>query len=252
MEDLLVHEHERLDDLILGDMKIIQPRQGYRFSIDAVLVAFFPRLERVGQVVDLGTGSGVIPLLLAYRNQNIRITGLEIGEAAVQRARRSAEYNRLSKRITILQGDIKNIGGLLPPGEADLVVSNPPFWKKGEGRVSKDPEQALARHELEIDLPGIITAAAYLLKAGGSLNMIHRADRREEILSHLSRHGFNQIRIRRVQSFPDRQSHLLLVEGRKGPYMELLEMEPLIIYQQAGEYSEEIKGIYGMSPNLIC
>jgi tRNA1Val (adenine37-N6)-methyltransferase len=170
------YEAESIDDLILGNMKIIQPRQGYRFSIDSVILAFFADAGKAKQAVDLGTGSGVIPLLLAYQNQDLKIIGIEIMVAAADRARRSVAYNGLADRINIVDGDIKNINSLLPPGTADLVVANPPFWKKGEGRISQNPEQAVARHEVKVELPEIIAAAAYLLALRGRLCMIHRAD----------------------------------------------------------------------------
>ncbi len=245
MDEFLVHENETLDDLILGNMKLIQPEKGYRFTIDSVLIAFFADLQGVQRVVDLGTGSGVIPLLLSYRDQYINITGVELLDSVAERAQRNILFNGLSSRIKIIQADIKNIHHLLPPGNADLVVSNPPFWKKGEGRVSKNHEEALAKHELNIDLPQIIGAASYLLRPqGGKLCMIHRADRREEILRYLDQNQLNRIRIRLVHAFQDRQANLVLIEAQKGVLKQSLELAPLVIYEKRGVYSEEIKRIY--------
>ena len=245
------YEAESIDDLILGNMKIIQPRQGYRFSIDSVILAFFADAGKAKQAVDLGTGSGVIPLLLAYQNQDLKIIGIEIMVAAADRARRSVAYNGLADRINIVDGDIKNINSLLPPGTADLVVANPPFLKKGEGRISQNPEQAVARHEVKVELPEIIAAAAYLLALRGRLCMIHRADRADEIMACLAEHEFKQIKIRWVHSFPERPPHLLLIEGQLSPSPKVIHLEPLVIYQKKGEYSQEIKMIYQEKPGSL-
>lgn len=243
-----VYETESLDDLILGNMKIIQPRQGYRFSIDSVLLAFYTDIGEARNAVDLGTGSGVIPLLLAYQKQDLRISGIEIMAEVAERAQRNVAYNGLADRIAIIHGDIKKIKSLLPPGSTDLVVANPPFWKKGEGRISQNLEQAVARHELEVELSQIIAAAAYLLAPRGRICMIHRADRADEIMGYFTEHEFRQIKTRWVQSFPERPPHLLLIEGQQSPSLDVNQLETLVIYQRKGEYSEEIKGIYGKSP----
>ncbi|KUG04965.1 trna (adenine37-n(6))-methyltransferase trmn6 [hydrocarbon metagenome] len=244
MERFLVRDDETLDDLLLGNMKIIQPQKGYRFSIDSVLIAYFADLQGVQEVVDLGTGSGVIPLLLSYRNPYIKITGVELIETVAQRANRNILYNGLSSRIRILEADIKNLHHLLPPGGVDLVISNPPFWKKGEGRISKNQEQAVARHELIVDLPQIIKTAGYLLHSAGKLCIIHRADRLEEILKYLNENQLNRIRMRMVQPFQDKPANLVLVEAQKSTLEEISESIPLVIYKQRGVYSEEIQTIY--------
>ncbi len=245
MDEFLVHENETLDDLVLGNMKIIQPQKGYRFTIDSVLIAFFADLQGVQQVVDLGTGNGVIPLLLSYRDRYINITGVEFLDSVAERAQRNISLNGLCSRIKIIHADIKNTHHFLPSGKADLVVSNPPFWKKGAGRVSKNHEEALAKHELNIELPQIIRAASYLLRPqDGKLCMIHRADRREEILRYLYQNQLNRIRIRLVQAFQDRQANLVLIEAQKSIFKQSLELAPLVIYEKRGVYSEEIKQIY--------
>ncbi len=245
MDEFLLRENESIDDLILGNMKIIQPQKGYRFTIDSVLIAFFADLRGVQQAVDLGTGSGVIPLLLSFRDQHIKISGVELLGSVCERAQRSILFNGLCPRIKIIQGDIKNIAGCLPAGKFDLVVSNPPFWKKGEGRVSKNHEEALAKHELKIDLPQIIAAASYLLRPPrGKLCLIHRAERLEEIFRYLDQYQLNSTRIRLVQAFPDRQANLVLIEAQKTEIKQFLELEPLVIYEKRGIYSEEIRRIY--------
>lgn len=246
-ENNLVRADESLDDLILGGLKVIQPRQGYRFSLDAVLLAHFPLMEEVELVVDLGTGSGVIPLIMAHRSASARIVGIEIQEEMAKRARRSILYNNLSDRINIIEGDIKNIDQYLPGACAQLVVSNPPFWKKGQGHISKNPDEAIARHELKVELEDICVAAAYLLKSGGHFCLIHRAERLAEIIEAMSYHRLPVRRIRAIHSFSQENAGLILVEGKKNGRSGVRLLPPLIVYEQPGVYSPEINCWYGRS-----
>ncbi len=240
-----IPEDESLDDLILGQMKLWQSKKGYRFSIDAVLLAHFPLLDRVDQVVDLGTGSGVIPLLLAYRKPGLKITGLELQKGLAQRARRSVAYNRLEQNIRIIEGDIKNTARILPGGRVDLVTSNPPYWKKGEGKAPACPETALARHELAIDFNQVVEQAGYLLAAEGCLALIQRSARLQEALQVMQHHGLKATRLRMIHSFPDQAARLFLLEGKKtGAETGLDIRPPLFIYQGPGKYCEEINAIY--------
>ena len=243
--DRLVYPGESLDDLILGGLKVIQPAQGYRFSLDAVLLAHFARLDKVKAAVDLGTGSGVIPLLLAFRKETLHITGIEIQPEAADRARRSVEYNGLAGCIQIIQGDVKEIHGYLPPGRVDLVVSNPPFWKSGEGRVSRDPSTALARHEIALDFAGLARAAFYLLASGGSFTFIHRSERLQDVITVLSQTRLKLVRMRTVHSYAHEESRLVLLEAQKNGRQSLKVLPPLIIYDSPGNYGAEIKQWYG-------
>ncbi|HZK43099.1 MAG TPA: tRNA1(Val) (adenine(37)-N6)-methyltransferase [Syntrophomonadaceae bacterium] len=236
---------EVLDDLVLGGLKVIQAKTGYRFSIDAVLLTHFCSLEKVKKVVDLGTGSGVIPLLLTYRKPDLKITGIEIQAQMVDRARRSVQYNRLEENIKILNIDIKELKNYLTGGFADLVVVNPPFFKQGEGKISLNQEQAIARHELKISMAEVVETAAYLLNDGGRLALVQRADRLVEIINLFSSNNINLIRMRLVYSHINSEAKLVLIEGQKNSHAKLKIMSPLIIYQPDGEYSEEIKEWYG-------
>ncbi|WP_054695238.1 tRNA1(Val) (adenine(37)-N6)-methyltransferase [Syntrophomonas palmitatica] len=241
----LVYPGESLDDLILGGMKVIQARQGYRFSLDAVILAHFARLDGVANAVDLGTGSGVIPLLLALRDENIHITGIEIQDEAAERACRSVSYNGLSERIRIIQADMKDISQYLPAGQAQLVLSNPPFWKKGEGHVSQDPAAALSRHEIAVDLKGVVEAASYLLSPRGHFCFIHRTERLQEIIVALSASRLKLTRMRTVHSFPHEESRLVLLEAQKNGRKSLQILPPLFIYESPGNYGVEIRQWYG-------
>jgi len=238
------HTDETLDDLILGKMKLIQPAHGYRFSLDAVLLAHFPILARVKQAVDLGTGNGIIPILLAARDAEIRIMGIEIQEAMVDRARRSVQFNHLENRIEIIPADIREINNILPGGKAELVLSNPPFWKNGEGHVNNNMEEAIARHELKLNLEELVSQGAYLLCPGGRMAIIHRADRLQEIIGIFTDHKLYPRRLRMVHPFIDRNAKLILLEGQKSRPGNLSVLPPLVIYESTGEYCEEIKQIY--------
>ncbi|MDD3269828.1 MAG: tRNA1(Val) (adenine(37)-N6)-methyltransferase [Syntrophomonadaceae bacterium] len=235
---------ESIDDLVLGGLKLIQAREGYRFSLDAVLLAHFVNLKGVNQAIDLGTGNGVIPLLLAHRSPTLCLTGVELQANMAARARRSVAYNGLGQRIEIMEGDIKRIKEFISPGFAELVLSNPPFWKKGEGLLNDNPEEAIARHELEIELPEILAAAAHILAVHGRLAIIHRAERMVEIMENLADYKLAPRRLRLVHPFADRAANLLLLEAEKNAKGKLTILPPLIIYQKPGIYSEEIKKIY--------
>jgi tRNA1Val (adenine37-N6)-methyltransferase len=240
----IVKPEETLDDLILGNMKVIQAVRGYRFSLDAVLLAHFSELDGIKQAIDLGTGSGVIPILLAVRSPGIRISGIEIQPAMVDKARRSVNLNGLDGRIKIIQGDIKEIHKCLQGGCADLVLSNPPFWKTGEGHISINPEEAIARHEINLKLEELVGQGAYLLRQGGKMTIIQRADRLAELMDIFARHKLSLKRMRMVHSFADRNAGLVLLEGQKNRPGNLTILPPLIIYEQPGEYCAEIKLIY--------
>ncbi len=238
------NKDETLDDLILGNMKLIQAKHGYRFSLDSVLLAHFPKLMGVKRVIDLGTGSGVIPILLAVQEKDVQICGIEIQPSLVERARRSVCLNKMETRIEIIHADIREIHKLIPGGSAELVLSNPPFWRKGEGLISSNQEQAVARHELNLELEELVDRGAYLLVEGGKMAVIHRAERLEGILELFRKYKLYPQRLRMVHSFNDRNATLLLLEGRKNRPGQLNILAPLVIYQNPGEYCEEIKSIY--------
>lgn len=235
---------ESIDDLLLGGLKLIQAREGYRFSLDAVLLAHFAELKGVAKAVDLGTGNGIIPLLLAHRSPTLAVTGIEIQAGMVERARRSVEYNDLQQRIEIIQDDIRKVEQIFSRGWAELVLSNPPFWRKGEGLLNNRPEEAIARHEIELELPELLAAAAYLLASRGKLVLIQRADRMLEIMDQLTNYKLIPRRLRLVHPFADRDANLLLLEAEKNGKGKLQILSPLIIYEKPGTYCAEIQQIY--------
>lgn len=245
MHNGLVRDGETLDDLIIGGLRIVQPLKGYRFSIDAVLLAHFADLSGVNRAVDLGTGNGVLPLLLSQLDEKIRIVGLEIQAAMVDRANRSIRINNLQDRIGVMQADIRKLGEILPGGSAELVLSNPPFWKKGEGQINRNSEAAIARHEMELTLEELVAGAAHILSSHGKMALIHRASRLDEITGVCGQYGLYPSRVRMVKPYADRPANLVLMELGSGQARETEMQPPLIIYSGLNRYSDEIRRLYG-------
>jgi len=239
-----IRDDESLDDLILGDMKVIQPKEGYRFSLDAVLLAHFPADNSIKRMVELGSGSGVVSLLMAWRASRVRITALEVQPAMVERSRRSIVLNGLQERIEIIEADIRETEKILPGGAAELVLSNPPFWRKGEGKISQNSEEAVARHEIKLSLPELVEKGAYLLTSGGKLDIIHRAERLDEAMELFRAYKVPVRRLRFIHSFNNRAARLVLIEGVKSSPGPLTVMAPLIIYEKTGIYGQELRNIY--------
>ncbi len=244
VDNEIISHDETLDDLILGEMKLIQGNPGYRFSLDAVLLAHFPEVDSLLRAVDLGTGNGVIPLLLAARAPQAHITGVEIQEVMVGRAKRSVALNGLDDRVDIIQADIREIEKIMPGGSAQLVLSNPPFWKKGEGKISTNLEEAIARHELNLNLEVLIQKGTYLLRQGGKLVIIQRSERLQEAMDLFKLNKLRLKRLRMVHSFVDKEAALVLMEGQKNGQGALTILPPLVIYDRPGEYCRELKRIY--------
>ena len=239
-----VHPNETLDDLRLGDLKIIQKRDGYRFSLDPILLCGFASVNGVEAVVDLGTGSGVIPLLLARSSAATRIVGVELQAGLADRARRSVALNGLTERIEIVEGDLRTVARQLGVGIFDLVLSNPPFRQGGSGKIAPEAERAAARHELAGGLADFLQAAALLLRPGGRCGLIYLAERLTDLLVELRRAGLEPKRLRMVQSRYGEGARLVLVEARRGGRPGLVVEAPLVIYAGEG-YSAEVLAMYG-------
>jgi len=239
-----VQKGETLDDLRLGGLKIIQRQDGYRFSLDPVLLCAFARVAAGETVVDLGSGSGIIPLLLASRSETTHIVGVERQPAMVARSRRSVQLNGLESRITIQEGDLRQIRSLLSAGSAQVVVTNPPFRKTDSGRLSPQSERAQARHEVAGNLADFVAAAAYLLGTGGRCYLVYLAERLAELLDLLRQAGLEPKRLRCIHSRVGQAARMVLVESRRGGGVGLTVEAPLYVYD--GEhYSAEVLGCYG-------
>ncbi|MEL7564588.1 MAG: tRNA1(Val) (adenine(37)-N6)-methyltransferase [Dehalobacterium sp.] len=235
---------ERIDDLLWHNLKIIQNPQWFCFSLDAVLLADFVTLRPGDRVVDLGTGTGVIPLLLSTRARGTHIVGLEIKPEVADMAQRSVALNDLARHIEIKVGDMRSAGDQLGKGVFDLVVSNPPYAPVSSGKISGSFIKAAARTEILCTMEDVIREGSALLNSEGRFAMVHRPSRIGEILSLMRNFKLEPKRMRFVHPIIDKEPNLVLVEGIKNGKKDVLVLPPLFIYQDTGVYSEEMKTIF--------
>jgi tRNA1Val (adenine37-N6)-methyltransferase len=231
---------ETRDALFDGRMALLQSRKGYRFSIDALLLAYFVALRPGDRIVDLGTGNGIIPLVLARRHPSVTVTGIELQASMVERAGRNVRLNELDARIKIISGDVRTRRNFPVAAGADTVVCNPPYRKSGSGRISADDERQIARHETSGALGEFLGAAAFLLRNKGRLALIYAAVRCADLFFALRQARLEPKRMRLVHSFADAEAALLLVESVKAGRPGLTVERPLIIYRGKKEYSAEV------------
>lgn len=242
--DVTIHPHERLDDLHRGGYHIIQDPGRFCFGVDAVILSGFARVKRGENALDLGTGTGVIPVLLAAKTEGRHFTGLEIQPESAEMAARSVRLNELEERVSIVQGDIKEAAGIFGGSTFDVVVSNPPYMNSGGGLVNLGEAKAIARHEILCTLEDVAAAAGKILRPKGRFYMIHRPHRLTDILTVLRQYKLEPKRVRFVHPYVDKPPTMVLVEaGRGGRPMVKVEA-PLVIYRAPGEYTEEIYQIY--------
>ena len=237
-----LYESERIDYLT-DKLQIIQSREVFSFSIDAVLLAHFAKPVKRGRIVDLCTGNGVIPLLLTKWSK-ASIYGVELQERLALMAERSVSLNGLDSQIKIYNADIKEAPMLLGKDSFDLVTVNPPYMPLTGQEANLNHHYALARHELATNLAEVVATASQLLKAGGRLVMVHRASRLADIMAELRAQRLEPKRIRFVQPSVEKEATMVLIDAIKDGGKELHVLPPLIVYQAPGEYSEEIMQIY--------
>lgn len=236
---------ERLDELQRNGYEIIQDPGRFCFGMDAVLLTGFARVKPGGLVLDLGTGTGIIPILLEAKTEAAHLTGLEIQHDSVDMARRSVRLNGLQGKIDIVEGDIKEAADLFPAASFDVVTCNPPYMIGGHGLTNPDAPKAIARHEIRCTFEDVAAASSGLLKSGGSLYLVHRPFRLAEIFVTLSRWRLEPKRLKMVHPHPDREPVMVLIEARKDGRSRLTVEKPLIIYRKPGVYSDEVCDIYG-------
>jgi tRNA1Val (adenine37-N6)-methyltransferase len=234
---------ETVDALFNGRLTLYQSRAGYRFSLDALLLADFATIRSGDRVVDLGTGNGVVPLVLADLHPTIRLTGIELQKSLLERARRNVAANHLEKRVEIIAGDVRRWSKIAAPASFDAAVCNPPYRRAGSGRLNPDAERQLARHEVSGGLQEFLAAASFLLRAKGRMALVYPALRAVDLLAGLRHAGIEPKRLRLVHSFPTAPASLLLAEGVKGGRGGLAVLAPLTIYRQGKEYSEEVASL---------
>ena len=241
---------EKLDDLLIKGLKIIQKNKGFRFTLDSVLLAHFAPIKAGDRVVDLGTGAGVIPLILSTRAERFQAWGVELQPEIAEMATRSIRVNNLEDSIAICCADIRGIHKVLGGSAYNLVTANPPYWLPGEGRTSSLPARALARHELACTLEDVITAAGKLLNNRGRFVFIHRTERLAEAFALLRRCKLEPRRMRFVHAFIDKKARHVLVEARKQAAPDLQVLPPLVVYEKPGRYTREILEWYGKEESV--
>lgn len=238
-------ENERIDDLQRNGYKIIQNPDKFCFGMDAVLLSGFAKVKDGGSVLDLGTGTGIIPLLLAGKTNAAKIKALEIQPESAEMAGRSVRLNALQDRIEIVEGDIKEASHIFRKASFDAVTCNPPYMIGQHGIKNPESALAIARHEILCTLEDVVREAALLVKPGGSFFMVHRPFRLPEIICTFRAHRLEPKRMQLVHPFIDAEPNMVLIEGVRGGKPRMLVEKPLIIYKKPGVYTEEIYDIYG-------
>lgn len=243
--DIELRPGERIDDLQRCGYGIIQNKDGFCFGMDAVLLSGFARVKPGEKVLDLGTGTGIIPILLEAKTEGRHFTGLEIQKVSADMARRSVKLNDLTEKISIAEGDIKEAVSIFGRASFDVVTSNPPYMTGNHGLTNPELPKAIARHEVLCTLEDVVGQAAALLKENGRFYMVHRPFRLAEIMNVMSHYHLEPKRMRLVYPFIDREPNMVLLEGLKGGRSRITVEKPLIVYREPGVYTDEIYDIYG-------
>lgn len=233
-------------DTLKNGYKILQDSERFQFGIDAVLLADYASksLKEKESVIDLGTGTGIIPLLMVNKCKTAAFTGLEVQKESSDMAARSVAMNGLEGQIQIVHGDLKEAGSLFPRHSFNVVTCNPPYMIDAHGRNNEQDALTIARHEVLCTLEDIVTAADYLLASHGSFFMIHRPFRLPEIFSSLEKHKMEMKRMRLIYPFADKEPNMVLIEARKNAKRRLTIEPPLIVRNDDGEYTVEVQDIY--------
>ena len=222
-----------------------QETKGYRFSVDAILLAGLTRFKREDRVIELGTGCGVIPLVLAHRGRTReRITGIEIQPELAGLAHRNVDDNGLGDRIDIREMDLRQVSSFFLPGSFDIVLANPPYRRAGTGRVNPNRQKAVARHELTATLPDVFSSARHLLPQGGRMALIYPATRLAHLLNSAHEQGFSPKHLRIIYSYPNGPARLVHIECRKGGGEEIRIEPPFYIYDEDGQYTDTMLELY--------
>lgn len=243
--DKLIRDNERLDDLERSGLKIIQNPKKFCFGMDAVLLSSFIKVKKNENILDLGTGTGIIPILLTAKTEGEFFTGLEIQEDIADMADRSIKYNGLENKVSIIHGDIKNISSIFRHGCMDVVSSNPPYMKDSHGLKNPEDTLAIARHEIKCNLEDVIKAADFVLKPMGRFYMVHRPNRLIDIIALLRKYKLEPKTMRFIHPFKDKAANMLLIEAIKGAGVWLDVKPALVIYEKPNTYSQELLDIYG-------
>lgn len=248
MADLVLNiqlmEDERIDDLQYKGLKIIQKTKAFRFGLDAVLLANFADVKKGNSVIDLGTGTGIISILLAGKTEAKSIVGLEVQKDIAEMADRSVKMNCLEDRVKIVCGDLKESVKLFGASSFDVVVTNPPYMNRGGGLINLSDTKAISRHEILCSLEDVIKSSYKLLIPGGQFAMVHRPDRLVDIIWLMRNYSIEPKYIRFVHPSPYKKPNLILIKGTRQGRPQLKMMDPLYVYDEKGKYSKEINEIY--------
>ena len=245
MNNVICGEDERIDDLQRNGYRIIQKKKGFCFGMDAVLLSGFAQVKEGEVAVDLGTGTGIIPILLEAKTKGKHFTGLEIQKEVAEMAERSVRLNHLDVRVDIVRGDIKEASRLFGKASFDVVTSNPPYMNDNHGLKNPDLPKAIARHEVFCTLDDVCREASLLLRSGGRFYMVHRPHRLAEIITALKTYRLEPKRMKLVHPFADKDANMVLIEAVRGGRSMMKVEAPVIVYQKPGVYTQEIYDIYG-------
>lgn len=238
-------ENERIDDLERNNLKIIQDTKRFCFGMDAVLLTGFARLKEGDKCLDMGTGTGIIPILLSAKTNCSDFTALEIQPDSADMARRSVKLNGLEDKIKVVDGDIKEASSIFKKASFDAVTCNPPYMIGQHGLKNPDSALFIARHEVMCTFEDVAANAAAVLKSGGKFFLVHRPFRLAEIMVTLSKYRLEPKRMKLVYPFIDSEPNMVLMEAVRGGKSRLTVEKPLIVYSEPGKYTDEIYDIYG-------
>lgn len=241
----LIREGERLDDLQRNGLVILQHPNRFCFGMDAVFLSGFVKIKAGANCLDLGTGTGILPLLLSAKTKASHLVGLEIQPGSADMAARSVALNGLTDRIDIRQGDIKCATELFGKGSFDAVTCNPPYMAAGTGLANPEDAMAIARHEILCSFEDVAREASGVLKEGGQFFLVHRPFRMTELLLTLVRYRLEPKRIRYVYPFADREPNMVLIACQKGGGRNLIHEKPLIVFDAPGVYTKEVQEDFG-------
>lgn len=247
----IVRDDETLDDLQLKGIKIIQKKNGFRFGVDAVLLANFSNVKKNARVIDLCSGTGIIPFILSGKTEAKNIVGIEIQEEFVEMSNRTSTINSLEDRVNFINEDLTNIKFLKTMEKAEVVTVNPPYKLQNTGIININDKNAIARHEICCTLEDVIIAARILLKDNGRFFMVHRPERIVDILTLMRKHKIEPKRIKLVHPKPDKAPNIVLIEGQRDGGSFFKFEDPLYVHMEDGSYSEEIKKIYSSINDAI-
>lgn len=240
-----LNENERIDDLQYKNLKIIQNEMGFCFGIDSVLLSdFAKKIKRNAKVIDLGTGTGIIPILLCGKTELKRIVGVEVQEEVFDLANKNIKLNNLENKFEVINENIKNLKNIYEYGSFDVVVTNPPYKKENTGIKNLNNKKLISRHEITANLEDFVEISKYLLKDRGRIYMVHRPDRLVDILFLMRKNKLEPKKIKFIYSNVNTEPKLVLIEAVKNakPFLQI--EKNLYIYNENGEYTDEILKIY--------